>query len=34
MTVLKEIIKHPTGEETLSGFQIINIASEGQRLFE
>lgn len=34
LTVLKEIIRHPTGDETLAGFQIIDIASEGGRLFE
>jgi len=33
VTALKEIIKHPTGEETLAGFQVIDIASEGNRLF-
>lgn len=34
VTALKEIIKHPTGEETLAGFQVVDIASEGGRLFE
>lgn len=33
VTALKEIIKHPTGEETLSGFQVIDIASGDGRLF-
>lgn len=34
LTVLKEIIKHPTGDETLAGFQVIDIAIGGGRLFE
>lgn len=34
LTALKEIIKHPTGDETLAGFHLIEIISEGRRLFE
>lgn len=33
LTVLKEIIKHPTGEETLAGFQVVGIASATGDLF-
>lgn len=33
LTALKEIIKHPTGDETLAGFHLIGIISEGGRLF-
>lgn len=34
LTALKEIIKHPTGDETLAGFHLIEITSDGGRLFE
>lgn len=34
MTALKEIIKHPTGEETIAGFHIIDISGESGTLYD